>query len=67
MPKVTLHLELKIFVRVEADVVVESLLVISVAALDLSVVPGRFRPDCFMADIELETEKVKRMDTSCFG
>ena len=66
-PKVTLHLKLEIFVRVEAEVVVEAFLVISVAAFDLAVVPRSLRPNRLMADVELTTEKIKQMDTICFG
>ncbi len=47
--------------------VVETLLVVSVAAFDLAVVPGRLRPDRLMVDMEPVTEKVKRMDAVCFG
>ena len=51
-------MKLKIFVRVETEIVVESLLVVPVAAFDLAVVPGRLRPNRLMADIELTAEKV---------
>ena len=47
--------------------VVESLLVVSVAAFDLAVVPGRLWSDCLMVDMEPATEKVKRVNAVRFG
>ena len=46
--------------------VVEPFLVISVAALYFSVVPGRCRAYGFMDDVQLITEYIQRMNTACF-
>ena len=45
--------------------VIETFLVISVAALDLSVVPGGTRTKDMVVNMELGAEDVKGMDTVC--
>ena len=48
--QVSLHLKLQIVERIEAQVVIESFMIVSVAALDFAVVPRRSRADGFVRD-----------------
>ena len=61
--KVSPHLLLKVIHRIESQIIVEPLLIISVAALDLAVVPRRFRDDQFVPYPIPFAENIKRMDS----
>ena len=59
--QVSFHLELQIGQRIEAQVVVESLLIISVAALDFAVVPRRARADRLVNDAIFLAKQIQRV------
>ena len=59
-------MKLKIFVRIEPQMVVESLLVVSVAAFELAVVPRRPRPDRLVADVKALTEECPADENGLF-
>ncbi len=61
MPQITFHLLLKIGKRVKTQIVVKTLLVVSVASLDLAIVPRDSRADQFMLDLVTVTKHVERM------
>ena len=65
--QITLHLLLQIGKRIEAQIVVETLLVISVTSLDLTVVPRRSWTDQLVLDLVVSAEYVKRMCALGFG
>ena len=60
--QITLHLSLKIIERIEFQVVVEAFLVVSVASLNLSVVPRSPRTNELMLDMVSVAEHIKRMN-----
>ena len=59
--QVSLHLKLQIVERIEAQVVIESFMIVSVAALDFAVVPRRARADRFVRDAVFLAKQVQRM------
>ena len=61
--QIALHLLLKISERIEAQIVVETFLIVSVASLDFSIMPRRSRTDKLMLDLVTITEHIKRMNT----
>ena len=61
--KVALHLDLQVNIRVKAHEVVETLLVVTMAPLDLSVMPGCTGADPLVGDTQLITEDIQRMNT----
>ena len=56
-------MQLEIFIRVEPKIIVESLLIVAMAALYFPVVPGCLWPDHLVVDVEPHAQQVKRMDT----
>ena len=61
--QIALHLSLKIRERIEFQVVVETFLVISVAPLNLSIVPRSPRTNELMLDMVSVAEHIERMNT----
>lgn len=61
--KVALHLGLQVKIRVKAHEVIETLLVVTVAPLDLSVMPGDTGADPLVFDAQRIAEDVQRMNT----
>ena len=59
--QVSLHLKLQIVERIEAQVVIESFMIVSVAALDFAVVPRRSRADRFVRDAVFLAKQVQRV------
>ena len=65
--QITLHLLLKISKGVETQIIVKAFLIVSVASLDLAVMPRRSRTDKLMLNLVVSAEHVKRMCTLGFG
>ena len=61
--QIALHLLLKISERIEAQIVVETFLIVSVASLDFSIMPRCSRTDKLMLNFVTLTEDIKRMYT----
>lgn len=61
--KVALRLGLQVKIRVKAHEVIETLLVVTVTPLDLSVMPGGTGMDPLVLDARLMTEDIQRMNT----
>lgn len=61
--QITLHLLLKVFKRIEAQIVVETLLIISMTSLYLSVMPWSPRTDKLMLDFSVIAKHIKWMNT----
>ena len=59
--QISLHLKLQIVHRIEAQVIVESFLLIAMTALDLSVVPWRSRADGFVGNAVFCMKQIQRM------
>ena len=59
--QITLHLLLQISKRIETQIVVETLLVISVTSLDFAVVPRCSWADQLVFNLIVSTEHIKRM------
>ena len=60
--QITFHLLLKICKRVETQMVVEALLIISVASLDLAIVPWCSRTNELVFNLVAVTKHIKRMN-----
>lgn len=63
--QITLHLFLQIMERIETQMVIEALLIASVASLDLSVVPRRSGANELVLDLIVIAEYVKGMGALC--
>ena len=61
--QITLHLLLEICKGVKTKIIVETFLIVSVASLDLAVVPRGSRTNELMLDPVTVTEHIKRMNT----
>ena len=61
--QIALHLLLKISERIEAQIVVEAFLIVSVASLNFAIVPRCSRTNKLMLNFVTVTEHVKRMNT----
>ena len=61
--QIALHLLLKISERIEAQIVVEAFLIVSVASLNFAIVPRSSRTNKLMLNFVMVTEHVKRMNT----
>lgn len=61
--KVAFHLSLQVKIRVKAHEVIETLLVVTVTPLDLSVMPGGTGADPLVLDAQRIAEDIQRMNT----
>ena len=59
------HLDLQILIRIELQVIIEPLLVVSVAAFHFTVMPRRSRANCFVDDMKLTAKSIQRMNAIC--
>lgn len=63
--QITLQLQLQIIVGIEAQVIIEPSLIVSVAAFHLAVMPWRLGSDRLMDDMKLIAKDVQRMNSLC--
>ena len=62
----TVHLYLQVVIRVEAQMIIEAVLVVTVAAFHLSVVPGSSGPDQLVLDLKASAFDIHRMHSIRF-
>lgn len=59
--QVTFHLEQEILVGEKLEVIIKAFLVISVAALHLTIMPGRLGTDCLVDNVKPAAKNIQRM------